>query len=69
MRGEYYLDGKHEGGVASGVLLTHERPQLLVVIFEVVDYNVHDLAVALPGGLVEHILPLVVQLRYVRPSL
>ena len=69
MRGEYYLDGKHEGGVASGVLLTHERPQLLVVIFEVVDYNVHDLAVALPGGLVEHILPLVIHPGHVRSVL
>ena len=69
MRGEYYLDGQHERGVSPGIFLTHQRPQLLIVILQVVDHNVHDLAVALPGGLVQHVLLIVVDSGHVCPVL
>ena len=64
-RGKLYLDGQHEGGVASDVFLTHECFQLLVIILQVVNHDIYDLAVALPSSLVEHILALVVHPRHV----
>ena len=68
-RGKLYLDGQHEGGIVFDVFLTHECFQLLVIILQVVNHDIHDLAVALPSSLVKHILALVVHPGHVRSIL